>query len=80
MKLLLEIAVVAEWLRRLTRNQIPSGSVGSNPTDCEENFFSSPAPPASGAFDECYGATCFRAKRDKESLEKHFCGKSGLSN
>ena len=25
-------AVVAEWLRRLTRNQIPSGSVGSNPT------------------------------------------------
>jgi hypothetical protein len=28
-------AVVAERLRRLTRNQIPSGSVGSNPTDCE---------------------------------------------
>ena len=28
-------AVVAEWLRRLTRNQIPSGSVGSSPTDCE---------------------------------------------
>ena len=28
------MAVVAEWLRRLTRNQIPSGSVGSNPTDC----------------------------------------------
>ena len=27
-------AVVAEWLRRLTRNQFPSGSVGSNPTDC----------------------------------------------
>ncbi len=26
---------MAEWLRRLTRNQIPSGSVGSNPTDCE---------------------------------------------
>ena len=25
---------MAEWLRRLTRNQIPSGSVGSNPTDC----------------------------------------------
>ena len=24
-------ADVAEWLRRLTRNQIPSGSVGSNP-------------------------------------------------
>ena len=31
-------AVVAEWLRRLTRNQIPSGSVGSNPTDCEIIF------------------------------------------
>ena len=31
-------AVVAEWLRRLTRNQIPSGSVGSNPTDCETLF------------------------------------------
>ena len=29
------IADVAEWLRRLTRNQIPSGSVGSNPTICE---------------------------------------------
>ena len=26
---------MAEWLRRLTRNQIPSGSVGSSPTDCE---------------------------------------------
>ena len=32
------MAVVAEWLRRLTRNQIPSGSVGSNPTDCENIF------------------------------------------
>ena len=29
---------MAEWLRRLTRNQIPSGSVGSNPTDCEKLF------------------------------------------
>ena len=29
------VAVLAEWLRRLTRNQIPSGSVGSSPTDCE---------------------------------------------
>ena len=28
-------AAVAEWLRRLTRNQFPSGSVGSNPIDCE---------------------------------------------
>lgn len=30
---------MAEWLRRLTRNQIPSGSVGSNPTDCEKQVF-----------------------------------------
>ena len=28
-------AIVAERLRRLTRNQIPSGSTGSNPVDCE---------------------------------------------
>ena len=32
------VAVVAEWLRRLTRNQIPSGSVGSSPTDCDISF------------------------------------------
>ena len=32
-------AVVAERLRRLTRNQIPSWSVGSNPTDCDRNTF-----------------------------------------
>ena len=31
-------AVVAEWLRRLTRNQIPSGSAGSNPADCDTIF------------------------------------------
>ena len=31
-------AVVAKWLRRLTRNQFPSGSVGLNPTDCELLF------------------------------------------
>ncbi len=30
--------VVAEWLRRLARNQFPSGSVGSNPTNCGSNF------------------------------------------
>ena len=31
---------MAEWLRRLTRNQIPSGSVGSSPTDGERiNLF-----------------------------------------
>ena len=34
---------MAEWLRRLTRNQIPSGSVGSSPTDrVKELFFSLP--------------------------------------
>ena len=33
-------AVVAEWLRRLTRNQFPSGSAGSNPADCENFLFS----------------------------------------
>jgi hypothetical protein len=33
-------ALVAEWLRRLTRNQIPSGSVGSSPTECEITLFS----------------------------------------
>ena len=38
------IAVVAEWLRRLTRNQIPSGSVGSNPTDCGKHFWQPPSP------------------------------------
>ena len=31
-------AVVAEWLTRLTRNQFPSGSVGSNPTSCVSIF------------------------------------------
>ena len=43
-KKIVQEAVVAEWLRRLTRNQIPSGSVGSSPTDCE-NFFSALANP-----------------------------------
>ena len=32
-------AVVAERLRRLTRNQFPSGSAGSNPADCDVIFF-----------------------------------------
>ena len=35
-------AVVAEWLRRLTRNEFPSGSVGSNPTDCGKAPFFPP--------------------------------------
>ena len=38
------IAVVAEWLTRLTRNQIPSGSVGSNPTNCGKILKNSFAP------------------------------------
>ena len=32
-------ADVAEWLRRLTRNQIPFGSAGSNPAICGKYFF-----------------------------------------
>ncbi len=32
-------AVVAEWLRRWTRNPLGYSRVGSNPTDCD-NFFS----------------------------------------
>ena len=40
-------AVVAEWLRRLTRNEFPFGSVGSNPTNCENILiFSSYCDPA----------------------------------
>ena len=30
---------MAEWLRRLTRNQMGSSRVGSNPTRSEENSF-----------------------------------------
>ena len=37
--LILQEAVVAEWLRRLTRNQIPSGSAGSSPADREMKLF-----------------------------------------
>ena len=33
------MAVVAEWLRRLTRNQFRSAGVGSNPTDREYFHF-----------------------------------------
>ena len=33
---------MAEWLRRLTRNQFPSGSAGSNPADCENFSFDFP--------------------------------------
>ena len=32
-------ATVAEWLRRLTRNQIPYGSAGSNPAGCVLSSF-----------------------------------------
>ena len=47
-------AVVAEWLRRLTRNQFPSGSVGSNPTDCENILC---WPGIVGSVVECSPAT-----------------------
>ena len=33
-------AVMAEWLRRLTRNQIPYGIAGSNPAGCDIFFIS----------------------------------------
>ena len=36
---LFQEAVVAEWLRRLTRNQIPSGSAGSSPADRDKVIF-----------------------------------------
>ena len=31
-------AVLSEWLRRLTRNQLGSARVGSNPADCDDLF------------------------------------------
>ena len=34
----LEAAVVAEWLRRLTRNQMGYARAGSNPANCEIIF------------------------------------------
>ena len=51
-------AVVAEWLRRLTRNQIPSGSVGSNPTDCAR-FFGIFFMSSSEAFPFSWTNSCF---------------------
>ena len=39
------IATVAEWLRRLTRNQIPIGSAGSNPAGCGLFFLNEPTSP-----------------------------------
>ena len=32
-------ADVAEWIRRLTRNQFPTGRVGFNPSNCEKCLF-----------------------------------------
>ena len=40
---------MAEWLRRLTRNQFPSGSVGSSPTDCGLVLFCFACPFVTGA-------------------------------
>ena len=31
---------MAEWLRRLTRNQMGSSRVGSNPADCDKFWIS----------------------------------------
>ena len=36
--LYLQEAVVAEWLRRLTRNQMGYARAGSNPANCEIIF------------------------------------------
>ena len=32
-------AVMSEWLRRLTRNQLGSARAGSNPADCGAFYF-----------------------------------------
>ena len=61
-------AVVAEWLRRLTRNQFPSGSVGSNPTDCGDKLLY-PCPPNGG--DESLNAWMWRISEEGSSLS--FC-------
>ena len=47
---------MAEWLRRLTRNQIPSGSVGSNPTDCARflAYFLGPLAKGSSFHEQCH--------------------------
>ena len=33
------VAIVAEWLRRLTRNQLGSPRAGSSPADCDNDDF-----------------------------------------
>ena len=52
---------MAEWLRRLTRNQIPSGSVGSSPTDRENffEFFSNPDFFRGKRLVSCFGIWAF---------------------
>ena len=37
---IISVAVVAEWLRRLTRNQLRSPCTGSNPVNCASFFHS----------------------------------------
>ena len=76
--LLYNVAVVAEWLRRLTRNQIPSGSVGSNPTDCEEHFL-----PFAGIIVAFYAngsVVPFSRQNRKFPLLKQSCEKSVFVN
>ena len=62
-------AVVAEWLRRLTRNQFPSGSVGSNPTDCVTVLSVHPEESIVGSVVECSPAT--RAARVRFPDDAH---------
>ena len=64
-----EQAVVAEWLRRLTRNQFPSGSVGSNPTDCVTVLSGPPVESIVGSVVECSPAT--RAARVRFPDDAH---------
>ena len=57
-------AVVAEWLRRLTRNQFPSGSAGSNPADCEIVF----------PFPHLWHSNC-----NKDFVIFHICGTQAIA-
>jgi hypothetical protein len=67
------MAAVAEWLRRLTRNQIPSGSVGSNPTSCEKLFFATSATLKLASMTKLENS--FPAKMEKTTLLKDFSTK-----
>ena len=55
---------MAEWLRRLTRNQFPSGSAGSNPADCEIVF----------PFPHLWHSNC-----NKDFVIFHICGTQAIA-